>query len=468
MPVINNFLPTGGTMGSTVTITGTNFNTNAKSNIVMVNYLQATVVNATSTQLDIIVPEGATSGKISISVNNLTATSTEDFKVLDFNNLTIRGLYVLFERRGYNNGYGCGQCIQEFNNLDPVVGHTVKEEVALQLDEMKKIGVNSITYELRSADSILIPGGFEPPECNMPPGLGFKYPKPTSQEITNLVDFFDLVYSKQIKILLRLVNTHMEEQPPTNNTIWLQTILNAIKNHPALELVLFEGDTHLVDNDGDGVGDACGNPAEPPLWLGPSSKPANYVRWAIQYGLSIGIPANKLSAQAVVGDYFVNTSPPAGPSATEFHLWPAIGVLKEIFDDLSIPQDQRTYAISFYEHRECANITRIPCINNIPNTWAEETLTDIFNVIGRKGSRVIAVEMGLQSADPNWSTEQAFESLFLLMKRYGVSGGCFWRWSFFSDDENNDHTLSTPVKKRGVSFSYNPVKDKIAQYYLAN
>ena len=81
-------------------------------------------------------------------------------------------------------------------------------------------------------------------------------------------------------------------------------------------------------------------------------------------------------------------------------------------------------------------------------------------------SRVIAVEMGLLRADPNWSTPQAFESLVLLMKRYGVAGGCFWRWTFFYDDENLDPTQAMPVKKRGLNFIYNPVKDMIAKYFF--
>ena len=174
--------------------------------------------------------------------------------------LPVRGLYVQFEKRGWPNGYWSGQVIADFNSFDSVVGHTISEEVSLQLDTMKQMGINTIAFELRASDPTWNSGPFEPPECNMGPVLGIQWPQPTSQEISNLVSFLDLVNSKGMKVLLRLCNTHMEEQPPTNNSVWIGTILNAIKEHPALDLILFEGNTHLIDTDGDGIGDACGIP----------------------------------------------------------------------------------------------------------------------------------------------------------------------------------------------------------------
>ena len=466
-PTITGFTPKSGTMGSQITLTGTHFNTEISGNTVRINDLVAAVTNASASELMVIVPEGATTGKISLTIGETTITTTDNFTVTDFENkFVVRGLYVQFDRRGFWSGYWTGDVIKELNSFESSLGHTVADEVSLQLDEMKKIGVNSITIELRSSDSYWDPGPFRPPECNIGPGLGFQYPYPTQTEIDNLVAFFNLVSSKQIKILLRLVNTHMEEQPPLNNTQWISAILNVVKDHPALDLVLFEGNTRLIDSDGDGIEDQCGIPAEPPLWLGPSSAPANYVKWAIQYGITLGIPANKLSAECCVGSYNVDAESPAGANATDFHLWRTVKVLKQIFDDLAVPDNQRTYAISFYQQRKCENAHGVPCVDTDPSVWAEETWKNVFEIIGRKDSRVVAVEMGLNKYDPNWTTEQAFESHIKLIKRYGVAGGCFWRWVFFDDNEKNDPTLSTPVKKRGLSFEYNAVKDIMAQYYL--
>lgn len=381
--------------------------------------------------------------------------------------IRLRGMYAQFERRGWSSDYFSGQVISDFYVYDSVVGQTRAKEVALQLDKMRGMGVNTIAFELRACDPTYIPGPFVPPECNLPPTLGLQYPKPTFKELTNLVAFYDLVHSKGIKILLRLVNTHMEEQPPTKNAIWLKSILNAIKDRPAFELASFEGSTHLIDTDGDHKEDACGVPAEPPLEWGPKSKFAKYVKWAIQLGLTLGIPARKLSAEAIVGDFYIDNEPPAGPEATDGHLWRPIVVLKRIFDDLSIPNNQRTYAISFYEHRKCLTAQWMPCVEKDPHAWADETLERVFDTIGRQnGARVIAIEMGLKTpVESSWNTSQAMESLVLLMQKHHVEGGCFWRWVSFLNREDEDPTLAIPVKKRGVAFVYNPVKDVLAKFY---
>ncbi len=382
--------------------------------------------------------------------------------------LPVRGLYVQFERRGWPAEFWSGEAIQNFNDTDAVLGHTVSQEIALQLDTIRSLGVNTITFELRSADSVYLGGSFTPPDCNIPPVLGFQYPQPTATELTNLVSFFDLVQSKGIKVFLRLVNTHMEEQPPTKNTVWLGSILNAIKSHPALDLVLFEGNTHLVDTNGDGIGDACGIPAEPPLWLGPASVPAQYIRWAIAFAESLGISPGKLSAEAIVGDFFTMSEPPSGPDATNGHLWNPIRVLKMILDSLAIPNNQRTYAISFYEHRKCYNAQNLPCTDEDENAWAGETLANIFAVIGQgTGARVVAPEMGLlTTSDTAWTTVKALQSLMTLMGQYGVDGGSFWRWTNFQNSEDSDPTNPQPVKWRGTAFVYSPVRDVLKANYI--
>jgi hypothetical protein len=130
--------------------------------------------------------------------------------------LQTRGLWVQFERRGWPVGYWPGQVIQIFNQFDSVVGHNVSDEVALQLDAMRGMGVNTITIELRTADQ---DGNFTFPTCDIDPALGFQWPQPTTTELTNITPFFDLVHSKGLKIILVLVNTQMEQQPPTNSQL---------------------------------------------------------------------------------------------------------------------------------------------------------------------------------------------------------------------------------------------------------
>jgi hypothetical protein len=383
--------------------------------------------------------------------------------------LPIRGLYVQFERRGWPSEYWPGQVIQSFDQFDAVVGGTVSAEVAIQLDSMRRMGVNAITYELRTADRTADPNGFVFPTCNIPPVLGLQWPEPTATELSNLVALFDLVHAKGMRILLRLVNTRMEEQPPTNSTTWLGAILGAIKNHPALELVLFEGNVHVFDTDGDGTADGCGIPAEPPLWLGPRAAPAQYVRWAIGYARSLGIPTRKLSAEAVVGDFFVESEPPAGPEATDGHLWKPMSVLKGILDSLGVPDGERTYALSFYEHQKCATARGLPCVDADPATWAEQTLQGVLATAGAGShARVVAPEMGLVTPVPTgWTTEQAAANLIELFRTHQIDGGAFWRWVNSADAEDADASLAQPVKRRGVAFTYNAVRGVLAAAYTA-
>ena len=59
-PTISSFAPSTGAVGSPVVITGTNFSTTLANNTVLFGTIQATVTAATSTQLTVIVPVGAT------------------------------------------------------------------------------------------------------------------------------------------------------------------------------------------------------------------------------------------------------------------------------------------------------------------------------------------------------------------------------------------------------------------------
>ncbi len=86
VPTITTFTPSTSEVGTTVTITGTNFNTTTANNIVIFGATQATVTAATSTQLTVTVPTGATYAPITVlnsatslltySISNFTPTFT--------------------------------------------------------------------------------------------------------------------------------------------------------------------------------------------------------------------------------------------------------------------------------------------------------------------------------------------------------------------------------------------------------
>lgn len=82
-PTLKSFSPTEGLVGTTVTITGKDFNPTPAENIVTFNETPAEVVQATTTSLTVTVPNEATTGKISITVHGKTITSDTDFTVLE-------------------------------------------------------------------------------------------------------------------------------------------------------------------------------------------------------------------------------------------------------------------------------------------------------------------------------------------------------------------------------------------------
>jgi hypothetical protein len=86
-PVIESFSPVSGNgpvgvnNGTSVIITGTNFSATTADNTVKFNGTTAIVSAATTTALTTSVPQGSTTGKITVTVNGLTATSAADFIV---------------------------------------------------------------------------------------------------------------------------------------------------------------------------------------------------------------------------------------------------------------------------------------------------------------------------------------------------------------------------------------------------
>jgi len=80
-PYISSFSPASGNIGDTVVITGINFNTTPSNNVVKINGTTATVTAATATSLTVTIPEGATSGAISVEIGCGLVASTADYTV---------------------------------------------------------------------------------------------------------------------------------------------------------------------------------------------------------------------------------------------------------------------------------------------------------------------------------------------------------------------------------------------------
>jgi hypothetical protein len=82
---------TSAPVGTTMTITGTKFDATPANNIVKFGNVQATVVSATSTQLVVLVPVGAGSGPITVTVNGVTVSSTQPFSLSNRPVITVQG-----------------------------------------------------------------------------------------------------------------------------------------------------------------------------------------------------------------------------------------------------------------------------------------------------------------------------------------------------------------------------------------
>ncbi|MFM7486515.1 MAG: FG-GAP-like repeat-containing protein, partial [Cytophagales bacterium] len=80
-PTIASFSPASGALGTSVTITGTNFSTTPADNIVFFGATRATVTAATATQLTVTVPTGATYAPITVlnTTTGLVAYATRNF-----------------------------------------------------------------------------------------------------------------------------------------------------------------------------------------------------------------------------------------------------------------------------------------------------------------------------------------------------------------------------------------------------
>lgn len=80
-PTISSFNPASGLVGTTVIITGSNFDPTTINNVVYFGAVKAAVTAASTNSLTVIVPEGATYQPVTVTTNGLTAYSASPFNV---------------------------------------------------------------------------------------------------------------------------------------------------------------------------------------------------------------------------------------------------------------------------------------------------------------------------------------------------------------------------------------------------
>jgi hypothetical protein len=113
-PTIASFYPSSGPIGTTVTITGTNFNTTAANNVVYFGATKAPINTASSTQLTVTVPVGAIYAPITVidTVSGLSGSSNKYYDVMFPSSATITsstfGGEFLFTTASEPQGIGVG------------------------------------------------------------------------------------------------------------------------------------------------------------------------------------------------------------------------------------------------------------------------------------------------------------------------------------------------------------------------
>lgn len=368
--------------------------------------------------------------------------------------LQTRGLWTYFEHRGAAQGYYPGEL------LGVIDQPSVRADVVAQLQHMRTLGVNEFVYEMRSADGPW-PVNSDFPACQLPTALGPTWPQPTAAQLSGLQRLFTLAHRFGMRVILILDTTHME-QGAAGNAQWLGAIARAIKDSPAFDLLLVGGDVHTWDAQPpfDGVPDSCGGQSEAPLWLGPDSVQSQYVQWALGYLRSLGIPPEKLGAEAIVGDYRSEVEQPAGPNAEDGHLWRPLEVLRTIYDRLGLTPQQRTYPLSYYAHNKCAFVSSGSCSDEGQQEWTKETLQTSKARVEPQARVILAEFGGNQGGD----YQRAVEMIGADMQSLGFDGGVYYKWA----DQTNDPQYTDPasvVKKRGVAFVYNPQVRELRDLY---
>ncbi len=151
-PTINSFSPASGPVGTTVVITGTNFNPTPANNIVFFGAAKAVVSSATTTSLLVTVPVGATYQPITVTAHNLTAYSAQRFIV------TFLGGSAKFEVNSFASGLnisaGSNQrrvCVTDLDG-DGKPDMVITNQGSNTISVFRNTGVNTGTVSFTKVD----------------------------------------------------------------------------------------------------------------------------------------------------------------------------------------------------------------------------------------------------------------------------------------------------------------------------
>jgi hypothetical protein len=173
-PIIASFAPSSALPGAIITITGENFSGTAVDNQVAFNGVSADISSASSTQLVVIVPATATTGKLTVNVHGKTGTSSSDFTVLE---TTISGFApatgvvgTAVTITGTNFSLTPSENIVKFNNVVAPITEGTATQLKVSVPSEATSGKITVTVSgttVTSVENFIIPSptisGFFPP-----------------------------------------------------------------------------------------------------------------------------------------------------------------------------------------------------------------------------------------------------------------------------------------------------------------
>jgi IPT/TIG domain len=167
-PTIVSFNPPSGGAGNTITIRGNNFGSQVNAAIVFFNRTATIPVSVQDTIIMVNVPPGATTGKITVTIQGQDAKSQEDFIIvsgrwtrmadLPFDMGQGRTLSTAFSLLGkgyFGTGYDGGTYTKDLYQYDPANNHwtqkadwpllTIESAVCMIINDKAYVGIGKIT-----------------------------------------------------------------------------------------------------------------------------------------------------------------------------------------------------------------------------------------------------------------------------------------------------------------------------------
>ena len=191
-PTISTVDPTTGEVGAPVTITGTNFSPNVSENVVKFNGIMATTISfASSSQISVLVPADASSGPVSVTVGEQTATGP-DFTVLQ-TNLSFSPCQgqvgTVIEILGVGFSSVSTENVVKFNGVDAIISMSTSTSIVTMVPENATTGPVTVTVggKTQTGPDFVVLDGAETPENFKVAFIGDATIGPNADAVLNLI-----------------------------------------------------------------------------------------------------------------------------------------------------------------------------------------------------------------------------------------------------------------------------------------